>query len=70
MGSRGIGQFVKDFGGGVWANSNASCPFAQNLHEQWMSQAGGSSAPITALSRGAVRSVDRPIDAVAIRCYE
>ena len=28
------------------------------------------SSQITALSRSAVRSVDRPIDAVAVRCYE
>ena len=36
MGSPGIGQFVTDCGGGVWVNSNTSCPFAQNVHEQWM----------------------------------
>src|SRR5271169_3862970 len=28
------------------------------------------SSQITALSRSAVRSMDRPIDAVAVRCYE
>ena len=48
MGSPGGGEFVNDCGGGVWANSNTSCPFAQNVHEQWMSEnpkggAGGSS---------------------------
>jgi len=46
MGSPGIGQFVNDCGGGVWANSNTSCAFAQNVHEQWVSDAGGSSALI------------------------
>jgi hypothetical protein len=50
MGSPGIGQFVTDCGGGVWVNSNTSCPFAQNVHEQWMSQAGGSSALVEAHS--------------------
>src|ERR1700751_1352165 len=50
MGSPGIGQFVTDCGGGVWVNSHTSCPFAQNVHEQGMSQAGGSSALIEAYS--------------------
>jgi hypothetical protein len=50
MGSPGIWQFVTDCGGGVWVNSNTSCPFAQIVHEQWMSQAGGSSALIEATS--------------------
>ena len=28
-------EFVTDCGGEVWANSNASCPFAQNVREQY-----------------------------------
>ena len=50
MGSPGIGQFVNDCGGGVWANSNTSCPFAQNVHQQWMSEARGSSATLDVYS--------------------
>jgi hypothetical protein len=50
VGSPGIGQFVNDCGNGVWANSNTSCPFAQNVHEQWLADAGGSSALIEAHS--------------------
>src|SRR5271169_2287314 len=36
--------------GGVWANSNTSCPFAQNVHEKWMSEGGGSAATIEVYS--------------------
>jgi ribosome modulation factor len=35
MGSPGGGEFVNDCGGGVWGNSNTSCPFAQNVHQKW-----------------------------------
>ena len=48
MGSPGIGQFVTDCGCGAWVNSNTSCSLAQNVHEEWVSQAGGSSALIVA----------------------
>ena len=44
------GEFTGDCGGGLYVNSNTSCPFAQNVHEQWMSHAGGSSALIEASS--------------------
>jgi hypothetical protein len=43
-------EFDTDCGGGVWANSNTSCPFAQNVHEKWMSEAGGSSAMLEVYS--------------------
>jgi len=29
------GEFVNDCGGGLYANSNTSCPFAQNVAQQW-----------------------------------
>ena len=50
MGSPGIGQFDTDCGDGVFVNGNTSCPFAQNVRQQWMSQAGGGSALIEAFS--------------------
>ncbi|MDH6246667.1 hypothetical protein [Mycobacterium sp. OTB74] len=50
MGSPGVGQFITDCGGGVWVNSNTSCPFALNVHEQWLAQAGGGSALVEAFS--------------------
>jgi hypothetical protein len=31
------GEFVNDCGGGVYANSNTSCPFAQNVANKWQS---------------------------------
>jgi len=34
-GRPGGGEFVNDCGGGVWANSTRSCPFAQNVHQKW-----------------------------------
>jgi hypothetical protein len=37
-----MGEFDTDCGGGVFAGRNTSCPFAQNLREQYMSvQRGG-----------------------------
>jgi hypothetical protein len=33
--SPGGAEFVNDCGGDVWANSNTSCPFAQNVREKW-----------------------------------
>ena len=50
MGSPGIGQFDTDCGGGVFANGNTSCAFAQVVHDNWLSEAGGSSALIVATS--------------------
>jgi hypothetical protein len=42
----GGGEFETDCGGGVLANGNASCPFAQNVREQYRSAnpKGGASA--------------------------
>ena len=34
-GRPGGGEFVNDCGGGVWANSTRSCPFAHNVLEQY-----------------------------------
>jgi serine/threonine-protein kinase len=43
-------EFVTDCGGDVWANSNTSCPFAQNVHEQWLSEERGEGAMIQVYS--------------------
>jgi hypothetical protein len=50
MGSPGIGQFETDCGGGVWVNSHTSCPFAQNVREKWMTEAGGGSSTLEVYS--------------------